>query len=107
MAIVPVIVKVTHHQRGAGFSTTPEIRSVSQLKLRLFNTSGTRARGRSTVIAASPLILSGAVGAAAMFKLPIANCQLPIHKTNPRHRLQDEQSTRATSASYFVLGAGH
>ncbi len=60
MATVPVIVKQTHHQRGAGFSTTPEIRSVSQLKLRLFNTSGARAKGRSTVVAALPLILSGA-----------------------------------------------
>ena len=31
-----------------GLSTTPEIRSVSQLKLRLFRTSGTRASGFST-----------------------------------------------------------
>src|SRR6266487_3295873 len=61
VATLPVIVKATHHQRGAGCSTTPEIRSVSQLKLRLFKTSGTRASGRS-----SSLIISGAVGAASM-----------------------------------------
>ena len=57
-----VMVKVTHHQRGAGCSTTPEIRSVNQLKLRRFKTSGTRASGRSTLVAASPLITSGTVG---------------------------------------------
>src|SRR5207302_8155735 len=57
------MVKQTHHQRGAGFSTTPEIRSVSQLKLRRFKTRGGRASGCSTEVAASPLITSGAVGA--------------------------------------------
>src|SRR5438876_4957470 len=57
------MVKQTHHQRGAGFSTTPEIRSVSQLKLRRFKTRGGRASGCSTEVAASPLITSGAVHA--------------------------------------------
>ena len=42
------MVNMTHHQRGARSSTTPEIRSVSQLKLRRFKTSGTRASGRSS-----------------------------------------------------------
>src|SRR5437764_12423823 len=56
------MVKATHHQRGAGFSTTPEIRSVSQLKLRLFKTSGIRA----TEVAASPVIVSGTVGDASI-----------------------------------------
>jgi len=59
------MVKATHHQRGAGFSTTPEIRSVSQLKLRLFKTSGTRVSGRATEVAASPFT-PGAVGVASM-----------------------------------------
>src|SRR5947208_10139975 len=47
VAAVAVMVKATHHQRGAGCSTTPEIRSVSQLKLRRFRTSGMRAICRS------------------------------------------------------------
>src|SRR6266487_2834552 len=62
VAALAVMVKATHHQRGAGFSTTPEIRSVNQLKLRLFKTSGTRA----TEVAASPLIASGAIGDASI-----------------------------------------
>src|SRR2546423_9460128 len=62
IAIEPVIVKQTHHQRGARSSTTPEMRSVIQLKLRRFNTSGVRASGRPTDELASPLITSGAVG---------------------------------------------
>src|SRR5947207_13848561 len=66
------MVKATHHQRGAGCSTTPEIRSVSQLKLRLFKTSATRASGLS-----ASWIISGAVGAASMFKLPIAKSEVP------------------------------
>src|SRR4029453_18949806 len=56
-----VIVKATHHQRGAGCSTTPEILSVSQLKLRLFKTSGTCASGCS-----ASLIISGAVAPASI-----------------------------------------
>src|SRR5436309_2430557 len=47
VAMLEVMVKATHHQRGAGCSTTPEIRSVSQLKLRRFRTSGMRAICRS------------------------------------------------------------
>src|SRR5882724_3128022 len=62
------MVKVTHHQRGAGCSTTPEILSVSQLKLRLFSTNGTRASGRSTEAAASLSITSGAVGAPSIVR---------------------------------------
>src|SRR2546421_11834748 len=56
------MVKQTHHQRGAGPSTTPEIRSVIQLKLRLFNTNGVRSSGRSTPAEASLRITSDAVG---------------------------------------------
>jgi hypothetical protein len=63
MAIDPVMVKQTHHQRGAGCSTTPEIRSVSQLKLRRCKTSGTRASGLAV---ASPSIASGAVGVSSI-----------------------------------------
>src|SRR6266498_5670082 len=59
VAVLAVMVKATHHQRGAGCSTTPEMRSVSQLKLRLFKTSGTRASGSASLI-------SGAVGAASI-----------------------------------------
>ena len=68
VAALPVIVNATHHQRGAGCSTTPEMRSVSQLKLRRCRTSGTRAICRS-----ASLIVSGAVGAASMFRLPTAD----------------------------------
>ncbi len=63
-----VIVNVTHHQRGADCSTTPEIRSVSQLKFRLFRTSGTRASGRSDEITAPPCNASGTVDALSMFQ---------------------------------------
>jgi hypothetical protein len=59
------MVKATHHQRGAGFSTTPEIRSVSQLKLRLFKTSGTGTSGPATEVAVSPFT-PGAVGAGSI-----------------------------------------
>ena len=65
-AIVPVMVKQTHHQRGARPSTTPEMRSVIQLKLRRFSTSGMRASGRSTVAAASPRTRSGAAGVSSI-----------------------------------------
>src|SRR5438094_2006696 len=64
------MVNATHHQRGAGCSTTPEMRSVSQLKLRRFKTSGARAISRSASL------ISGAAGAASIDQ--IANCQLPI-----------------------------
>src|SRR5215467_12218598 len=47
LAVLAVMVNATHHQRGAGCSTTPEMRSVSQLKLRRFNTSGMRLISRS------------------------------------------------------------
>ena len=71
-AMPAVIVKVTHHQRGAGCSTTPEIRSVSQLKLRRFNNSGTRPSGCSTAVEASAAMISGAVGVWSMITLPVA-----------------------------------
>src|SRR5207253_2061764 len=58
IAIEPVMLKQTHHQRGAGCSTTPEMRSVIQLKLRLFNTSGARLIRDSAVDAASLSITS-------------------------------------------------
>ena len=60
-AIAEVMAKATHHQRGVGFSTAPEMRLVTQSKLRLFRTSGTRASGGVTAVEASPLITSGAV----------------------------------------------
>src|SRR5689334_786118 len=66
IAIDAVIVKQTHHQRGARSSTTPEMRSVIQLKLRRFSTNGTRASGRATLEDASPLITSGAVGVSSI-----------------------------------------
>jgi hypothetical protein len=67
------MVNATHHQRGAGCSTTPEMRSVSQLKLRRFRTSGARVISRSASV-----IVSGAAGAASINKLPIADSRLPI-----------------------------
>src|SRR5713101_1095227 len=63
VAALAVMVKITHHQRGAGCSTTSEMRSVSQLKLRRFRTSGTCAICRS-----ASLTLSGAAaGAPSIF----------------------------------------
>src|SRR6476660_4609323 len=47
VAALAVMAKHTHHHRGAGCSITPEMRSVSQLKLRRFRTSGTCAIIRS------------------------------------------------------------
>src|SRR5262249_29795187 len=41
VAALAVMAKITHHQRGAGCSTTSEMRPVSQLKFRRFKTSGT------------------------------------------------------------------
>src|SRR5882757_1121464 len=41
VAMLAVIMKHTHHHRGAGCSMTPVMRCVSQLKLRRFRTSGT------------------------------------------------------------------
>src|SRR5215216_3862665 len=58
VAILAVTAKHTHHQRGAGCSATPEMRCVSQLKLRRFKTSGT------CVIRRSASCTSGAVAAA-------------------------------------------
>src|SRR4029450_4354727 len=60
-AIAEVMAKATHHQRGVGFSTAPEMRLVTQSKLRLFRTSGTRASGGITSAEASPRITSGVV----------------------------------------------
>src|SRR4029453_2733207 len=61
VAMLEVMANATHHQRGAGCSTTPEIRSVNQLKLRRCSTSGTRVSCCS-----GSLIVSGAVGAPSM-----------------------------------------
>src|SRR4030095_9575669 len=73
VAALAVTVKATHHQRGAGCSTTPEMRSVSQLKLRRFRTSGMRAISRS-----ASFVISGAVGAASMINRGLwsADCEL-------------------------------
>src|SRR5215469_5902245 len=63
VAALAVMAKITHHQRGAGCSTTSEMRCVSQLKLRRFRTRGTCAIRRSTswtsgAVADAPSILS-------------------------------------------------
>ena len=63
VAALEVIVNATHHHRGAGCSTTPEMRSVSQLKLRRFKTSGARVISRS-----ASLTVPGAAGAASIIK---------------------------------------
>src|SRR6267143_92533 len=61
VAMLEVMAKATHHQRGAVCSTTPDIRSGNQLKLRRCSTSGTRVSCCS-----ASLIVSGAVGAPSM-----------------------------------------
>src|SRR5581483_1850228 len=58
VATLEVMAKATHHQRGAGCSTTPEIRSVNQLKLRRCRTSGTR-----VMCCSAASTVSGAAGA--------------------------------------------
>src|SRR5258705_9076566 len=73
VAMLEVMAKATHHQRGAGCSTTPEIRSVSQLKFRLFRTSGGRASGVSSEADASLPITSGVVDAPSIFKLILSH----------------------------------
>jgi hypothetical protein len=60
-ATIVLTANETHHHRGAGPSMTPVIRSVIQLKFRLFSTSGTRDNGFSTDDEASPRITSGTV----------------------------------------------
>src|SRR5512132_2074201 len=65
VAALAVMVKITHHQRGADCSTTSEMRCVSQLKLRRFKTSGTCAIRRSAswtsgVVTDAPSILNRA-----------------------------------------------
>src|SRR6266536_3244533 len=71
VAVLAVMVKTTHHQRGAGCSTTSEMRSVSQLKLRRFSTSGTR-----VISCSASLMVSGTVGAASMSDSKMGNfCQ--------------------------------
>src|SRR5438093_10398732 len=69
VAVLAVMVKATHHQRGAGCSTTAEMRSVSQLKLRRFRTSGTCAIRRSA---------SWTSGAAAAGAPSILNRATPV-----------------------------
>src|SRR5512146_2840703 len=72
------MVNITHHQRGAGCSTTPAIRSVIQLKFRLFRTSGTRASGRSGEVEASPSMMSGTVDALSMVYFLRSGTLLPF-----------------------------
>src|SRR5439155_12621251 len=65
VAELAVMAKITHHQRGAGCSMTAEIRCVSQLKLRRFNTRGTcvilgSASWTSSTVADAPSILNRA-----------------------------------------------
>src|SRR5205807_7897461 len=68
----------THHQRGAFASITPEMRSVIQLKFRLFKTSGTRANGFSAEADASPSITSGAVIAESIYLFPRVAWRFPL-----------------------------
>src|SRR6266478_66195 len=99
------MVNATHHQRGAGCSTTPEMRSVSQLKLRRFKTSGALAICRSACST-----VSGAVGAASMIKSPIANCQLPIATTANRKSKIENSSFRYLlhqTCDSDILGVRH
>src|SRR4029077_12701105 len=98
------MVNATHHQRGAGCSTTPEMRSVSQLKLRRFKTSGALA------ICRSPSLISGAAGTASMIKSPIANCQLPIATIENRKSKIENSSFRyllRQACGSDVLGVRH
>src|SRR6266699_3856864 len=75
VATLEVIVKATHHQRGARSSTTPEIRSVSQLKLRRFRTSGARWICRSAFS-----IVSCGGAAPSMVKLPNSSFRYLLHQ---------------------------
>src|SRR4051794_12747391 len=89
-----VVANATHHQRGVGFSTAPEIRLVTQSKLRLLSTNGTRASGRSTDDEASPAITSGAVAAPSIydslpndaFRTPVAIITRLLRYSQPQSR---------------------
>src|SRR5438067_4266901 len=76
--MVAVMAKVIHHHFGARFSTAPEIRSVSQAKLRRFKTNGCRANGRSTAVEASSSITSWAVVAASINVFSIVDLRFAI-----------------------------
>src|SRR4029077_932881 len=98
------MVNATHHQRGAGCSTTPEMRSVSQLKLRRFKTSGALA------ICRSASLIYGVAGTASMIKSPIANCQLPIATIANRKSKIENSSFRyllRQACGSDVLGVRH
>src|SRR3954469_24801184 len=73
------MVNVTHHQRGARDSTTPVMRSVIQLKLRLFNTNGGRLINASGEEDASSSITSGNVDSLAIAQCKIDNCKIDNH----------------------------
>src|SRR4249920_3162129 len=84
VAMLAVVMKHTHHHRGAGCSMTPEIRCVSQLKLRRFNTSGTRAICRSaswtsSAVVDAPSILYGTQACGLCAQRGYS--PLPRHKT--------------------------
>src|SRR5690348_11896453 len=76
-ASAEVMANATHHQRGVGFSTAPEMRFVTQSKLRLFRTSGPRASGGATEAEASPAITSGAVVGAPSIPGYLPGCYAP------------------------------
>src|SRR6476469_3201266 len=109
-----VVAKATHHHRGVGFSTAPEIRLVTQSKLRLFRTSGTRASGRSTEDEASPAITSGAVVAPSIydflpndaFRTPVAiitrllRCSQPQSRRHPASLDSDYECARDNSCGF-------
>src|SRR5215211_565314 len=86
-AIIALTTNETHHQRGAGPSITPEMRSVIQLKFRLFRTSGTRESLCSIEGEASPWSTSGAVVAPFMSSLRASSICHP----EPRRRRRISQ----------------
>src|SRR5712671_1603204 len=87
-AIAEVMAKATHHQRGVGFSTAPEIRFVTQSKFRLFRTSGTRASGGATEAEASARITSGAVGAPSILESALRSCYPESRRRRGTSQLQ-------------------
>src|SRR5438046_9729969 len=98
------MVNVSHDLRVSGCSTTPEMRSVRQLILRRFKTSGALA------ICRSASLISGAAGAASMIKLPIADCQLPIATIANRKSKIENSSFRYLlhqACDSDVLGVRH
>src|SRR5437868_482145 len=96
---------VTHHQRGAAPSTAPEMRSVIQLKLRRFRTSGTRSNGFATEVDASPSITSGAVVAPSIVNFRFSNFEFRMLKTSGHScaRQSTIENRKSKISSRFLL----